>query len=77
MASLTSWTTLLASCLLLAELMRRLYTQYRLKKIMPPGPPGLPLLGNIFQLPKFQWVRFTEWKEQYGMELAVSVVPCI
>ncbi|TFK67280.1 cytochrome P450 [Pluteus cervinus] len=33
---------------------------------MPPGPKGLPILGNIFQLPPLQFLRFTEWKEQFG-----------
>ena len=34
---------------------------------LPPGPRGLPLLGNVLQLPKFQWLRFTEWKDEYGV----------
>ncbi|KZT35768.1 cytochrome P450 [Sistotremastrum suecicum HHB10207 ss-3] len=33
----------------------------------PPGPKGLPVLGNIFQMPqKDQWHRFGEWAKQYG-----------
>ncbi|THV00190.1 cytochrome P450 [Dendrothele bispora CBS 962.96] len=39
----------------------------RQKVSMPPSPSGLPVFGNIFQIPlKFQWYRFTEWKNIYG-----------
>jgi hypothetical protein len=34
----------------------------------PPGPPRLPFLGNMLQLPKkMQFLRFTEWSQQYGL----------
>lgn len=36
---------------------------------MPPGPPGLPLLGNIFEVGSSQWLQFTKWKDQYGKNL--------
>ncbi|KAI0088550.1 cytochrome P450 [Irpex rosettiformis] len=33
----------------------------------PPGPPRLPLLGNILQVPsELQFIPFTEWSEKYG-----------
>jgi hypothetical protein len=33
----------------------------------PPGPPSLPLLGNILRLPiKSAWLKLHTWKKQYG-----------
>ncbi|KAI0338581.1 cytochrome P450 [Trametopsis cervina] len=33
----------------------------------PPGPPGLPIVGNVHQLPQeFQERTFSEWGRQYG-----------
>ena len=52
----------LTSIILCVDWKHRLNLRY-----LPPGPRGLPILGNIFQIPKFQWFRFTEWKEVYGM----------
>lgn len=39
----------------------------RREKHLPPGPPTLPVLGNIPQIPKKgAHFQFTEWAKQYG-----------
>ncbi|GAA5824646.1 hypothetical protein JCM11251_005288 [Rhodosporidiobolus azoricus] len=39
----------------------------RAKGPLPPGPPGLPLLGNLFDVPKSRpWIKFEEWTREYG-----------
>lgn len=35
---------------------------------LPPGPKGLPVLGNSYQIPaRKQWLKFDEWTKEYGM----------
>jgi hypothetical protein len=34
---------------------------------LPPGPKGLPLLGNMLDMPSsYEWVTFSQWGEKYG-----------
>ncbi|KAK0491976.1 cytochrome P450 [Armillaria luteobubalina] len=41
----------------------------------PPGPRGLPLAGNLLDLPsEKEWLTFTKWGETYDNILSVSIL---
>jgi hypothetical protein len=53
------------------------YIQQRSKGPLPPGPKGLPLLGNIRDLPPpgtLEWPHWQKHKEKYGPISSVSVL---
>ncbi|KAK7437133.1 hypothetical protein VKT23_018756 [Stygiomarasmius scandens] len=66
-----SWEILAAtiSCLLFLYLVRS-----RNKVPYPPGPRGIPFLGNILQInPQKPWETFAEWRRTYGPVVFISL----
>ena len=57
-----SLSALLGFCILCV--VRYVTSPYR--KLPPGGPRGYPIIGNVLELRSQQWLKFTEWRKQYG-----------
>ncbi|KIY64740.1 cytochrome P450 [Cylindrobasidium torrendii FP15055 ss-10] len=41
----------------------------------PPGPPGLPIVGNALDIPTDrQWLKFDDWRREYGDIIRITVL---
>ncbi|KJA23839.1 hypothetical protein HYPSUDRAFT_214889 [Hypholoma sublateritium FD-334 SS-4] len=65
----------LIAALAVAYLLYYLLRWHNLRKSMPPGPLGLPWVGNRYQLPAIRpWIKFAEWNKQYGYKSSFALV---
>lgn len=68
-----------AGTLLLAILILSATANRHRQKLPPgckpiPGPPGLPLIGNLHQIPNdYPWRKFKEWSDMYGPIMQVKL----
>ena len=52
---------------LLVYIVRRFLVGSRPGHSLPPGPPGWPIIGNVFDMPtKYQYETFAKWGEKWG-----------
>jgi len=72
MTSLTFLVSLFSVLLFLASIWT-IYGYRRRGGLYPPGPPPLPMLGNLLDIPKdFSWLAYARFSKTYGTGTSLS-----
>ncbi|KAF3666232.1 Cytochrome 76A2 [Capsicum annuum] len=74
------WSYLIFSAIMLLPAFILFFSKKKTTKCsykLPPGPPGLPIFGNMFQLGNEPYKKMACLKQQYGPVLWFKVGPSI
>ncbi|KAK7060191.1 hypothetical protein VNI00_000956 [Paramarasmius palmivorus] len=57
-------------------IVRRLFGTQKVQRTpLPPSPPGLPIIGNVLDMPsEKEWLTFAQWGDTYGDICSVTVL---
>ena len=67
--------TFLITCRYIAQFVEKRVSSQRDR--FPPGPKGLPIVGNAFDMPALSdwpWLKYHEWSKVYGRSIAYIVL---